>query len=88
MLGLMLRQTVQALRAGPGETVTSQQVKRLLIGDPLRRLQLLLGHRQIATTFTYLNVLDEAQEIVLAALREWDEEAEALARVDEQMASA
>jgi site-specific recombinase XerD len=88
MLGLLLRQTVQALRMRPGETLTSQQVKRLLVGDPLRKLQLLLGHRQIATTFTYLDVLDEAQEIVLAALREWDEEAEALARVDEKGAAA
>jgi len=87
MLGLLLRQTVQALRMRPGETLTSQQVKRLLVGDPLRKLQLLLGHRQIATTFTYLDVLDEAQEIVLAALREWDEEAEALSRVDEQAAA-
>jgi site-specific recombinase XerD len=88
MLGLLLRQTVQALRMKPGETLTSQQVKRLLVGDPLRKLQLLLGHRQIATTFTYLDVLDEAQEIVLAALREWDEEAEALSRVDERGVAA
>jgi site-specific recombinase XerD len=88
MLGLLLRQTVQALRMRPGETLTGQQVKRLLVGDPLRKLQLLLGHRQIATTFVYLDVLDEAQEIVLAALREWDEEAEALSRVDEQETAA
>jgi site-specific recombinase XerD len=88
MLGLLLRQTVQALRMRPGETVTSQQVKRLLVGDPLRKLQLLLGHRQIATTFAYLDVLDEAQEIVLSALREWDEEAEALSRVDERETAA
>lgn len=88
MLGLLLRQTVRALRIQPGETLTSQQVKRLLVGDPLRKLQLLLGHRQIATTFIYLDVLDEAQEIVLAALREWDEEAEALSRVVGQGSAA
>jgi hypothetical protein len=29
-------------------------------------------------------MLDEAQEIVLSALREWDEEAEALSRVKVQ----
>jgi hypothetical protein len=46
---------VQALRMRPGKTVTIQQVKRLLVGDPLRKLQLLLGHRQIATTFAYLD---------------------------------
>ena len=65
----------------PGETLMSQQVKRLLVGDPLRKLQLLLGHRQRETVFVYLDVLDEAQEIVLSALREWDEQAEALSRV-------
>jgi hypothetical protein len=81
MLGLLLRQTVRALRMEPGETLMSQQVKRLLVGDPLRKLQLLLGHRQRETVFVYLDVLDEAQEIVLSALREWDEQAEALSRV-------
>jgi hypothetical protein len=50
----------------------------------LRRLQLLLGHRNSDTVFIYLDMLDEAQEIVLAALREWDEQAEALARAGEE----
>jgi site-specific recombinase XerD len=81
MLGLLLRQTVKALRLKPGEPLMSRQVKRMLVGDPLRRLQLLLGHRHRETVFIYLDVLDEAQEIVLAALREWDEQAEALGRV-------
>jgi len=31
--------------------------------------------------YTYLDVLDEAQEIVLAALAEWDAQAAALAAV-------
>ncbi|MFE2867866.1 tyrosine-type recombinase/integrase [Embleya sp. NPDC059259] len=81
MLGLLLRQTVRAMRRQPGETLMSEQVKRVLIGDPLRRLQMLLGHRNRETVFIYLDVLDEAQEIVLAALREWDDESEALSRV-------
>jgi site-specific recombinase XerD len=81
MLGLLLRQTVKALRLEPGESLMSQRVKRVLVGDPLRRLQLLLGHRHRETVFIYLDVLDEAQEIVLAALRDWDEQAEALTRV-------
>lgn len=84
MLGLLLRQTVRAMRREPGETLMSAQVKRMLIGDPLRRLQLLLGHRNRDTVFIYLDMLDEAQEIVLAALREWDEQAEALARAGEE----
>jgi hypothetical protein len=56
-------------------------VKRLLVGNPLRRLQLLLGHAQEATVYTYLDVLDEAQEIVASALARWDAQAGALAAV-------
>ena len=54
-------------------------MKRLLVGNPLRRLQLLLGHAQEATVYTYLDVLDEAQEIVASALARWDAQAGALA---------
>jgi integrase len=81
MLGLLLRQTVAALGGDPARTHTSAQVKRLLVGNPLRRLQLLLGHAQEATVYTYLDVLDEAQEIVASALARWDREAGALAAV-------
>jgi site-specific recombinase XerD len=79
MLGLLLRQTVAALGEDPARTHTSAQVKRLLVGNPLRRLQLLLGHAQEATVYTYLDVLDEAQEIVASALARWDAQAGALA---------
>jgi Phage integrase family len=85
ILGLLLRQTVKAMRTEHeehGTTLMSQQVKRMMLGDPLRKFQLLLGHRNRDTVFIYLDVLDEAQEIVLAALREWDEQAEALSRID------
>jgi integrase len=81
MLGLLLRQTVAALGGDPARTHTSAQVKRLLVGNPMRRLQLLLGHAQEATVYTYLDVLDEAQEIVASALERWDREAGALAAV-------
>lgn len=79
MLGLLLRQTVAALGQGTGRHFTSAQVKRLLVGNPLRRLQLLLGHASEATVYAYLDVLDEAQEIVAAALEHWDSQAAALA---------
>ena len=81
MLGLLLRQTVAALGGDPARTHTSVQVKRLLVGNPMRRLQLLLGHAQEATVYTYLDVLDEAQEIVASALARWDCEAGGLAAV-------
>ncbi|WP_226966808.1 tyrosine-type recombinase/integrase [Streptomyces phaeolivaceus] len=81
MLGLLLRQTVRALGMREDRRFTHAEVKRLLIGNPLRRLQLLLGHRHEATVYTYLDVLDEAQEIVLAALDDWDEQAAAFEQV-------
>lgn len=80
MLGLLLRQTVAVLGQDPA-MFTSAQVKRLLVGNPVRRLQLLLGHAQEATVYTYLDVLDEAQEIVAGALAQWDARAGALAAV-------
>src|SRR6266568_1070055 len=55
MLGLLLRQTVAALGEDPARTCTNAQVKRLLVGNPLRRLQLLLGHAQESTVYTYLD---------------------------------
>jgi integrase len=79
MLGLLLRQTVAALgEAHTAGDLTSAQVKRLLIGNPMRKLQLLLGHRNEATVYTYLDVLDEAQEIVALALEQWEAQASAL----------
>jgi site-specific recombinase XerD len=82
MLGLLLRQTVAALgdqhAAG---SLTSAQVKRLLVGNPLRKLQLLLGHRSEATVYAYLDVLDEAQEIVASALEQWEVQAAAFAQL-------
>ena len=76
MLGLLLRQTITAL--GDAHTaggLTSAQTKRLLVGNPMRKLQLLLGHRNEATVYAYLDVLDEAQEIVASALERWETQA-------------
>ncbi|MGH3119772.1 MAG: tyrosine-type recombinase/integrase [Streptosporangiaceae bacterium] len=76
MLGLLLRQTVAALGEGyQAGSLTSAQAKRLLVGNPLRKLQLLLGHRNEATVYAYLDVLDEAQEIVASALERWETQA-------------
>jgi len=75
MLGLLLRQTVRALGQREDRRLTRDEVKRLLIGNPMRKLQLLMGHSDESTVYTYLDVLDEAQEIVLTALAEWDAQA-------------
>ncbi|MDA8286433.1 MAG: site-specific integrase [Actinomycetota bacterium] len=79
MLGLLLRQTVAALGDDPGSHYSSVQVKRMLVGNPLRTLQRLLGHASEHSVYIYLDVLDEVQEIVAAALEEWDAQAGALA---------
>ncbi|MEU9303370.1 site-specific integrase [Streptomyces sp. NPDC048269] len=78
MLGLLLRQTVRAMGMQEDRRFTLAQIKRMLIGNPMRKLQLLLGHAREETVYAYLDVLDEAQEIVLSALAEWDEQAAAL----------
>jgi len=72
MLGLLLRQTIRALGEREERQLTRAEVRRPLIGNPMRKLQLLLGHSDESTVYIYLDVLDEAQEIVLAALAEWD----------------
>jgi site-specific recombinase XerD len=86
MLGLLLRQTVAALgEAHTAGSLTSAQVKRLLVGNPMRKLQLLLGHRNEATVYTYLDVLDEAQEIVASALEQWETQAAVPGQADEHI---
>jgi integrase len=81
MLGLLLRETIRALGRREDRHLTRAELKRLLIGNPMRKLQLLLGHAQESTVYVYLDVLDEAQEIVLAAMAEWDSQAAVLAQV-------
>ncbi|MGQ4363543.1 tyrosine-type recombinase/integrase [Streptomyces sp. SAS_272] len=83
MLGLLLRQTVRALGRRLDGPVSRAELRRLLIGNPMRTLQLLLGHAREATVYTYLDVLDEAQEIVLGALAQWDAQSVALEQTGE-----
>ncbi|MFD6469654.1 tyrosine-type recombinase/integrase [Streptomyces goshikiensis] len=82
MLGLLLRQTVRALGRRDDRRLTRAELKRLLVGNPMRKLQQLLGHARESTVYAYLDVLDEAQEVVLAAMTEWDAQAAVLERVE------
>jgi site-specific recombinase XerD len=45
---------------------------RRLIGDPLLKLQRLLGHSRIESTYIYLDCLEESQEMVNAAVEAWE----------------
>jgi site-specific recombinase XerD len=42
-----------------------------LIEDPLRELADLLGHKHIATTFTYLHLVEQCEALVDDAIAEW-----------------
>ncbi|MFJ2264439.1 tyrosine-type recombinase/integrase [Streptomyces sp. NPDC087844] len=81
MLGLLLRQAVRALGQPLKGPLARSELRRLLVGNPMRTLQLLLGHAREATVYVYLDVLDEAQEIVLGALAQWDAQSVVLERM-------
>jgi site-specific recombinase XerD len=50
---------------------TGRQVYYRLLSDPLRQLQLRLGHASIETTFIYLDSVAEAQFLVDDAFTQW-----------------
>lgn len=55
---------------------------RRMLGDPLRRLQGLLGHSSIRSTYVYLDSVDAAQELVDEAIGAWaDDIADAVGKV-------
>lgn len=81
----MLRHTfaVHTLSALLTEQVQRSQMQgepgavalRHVAENPVRRLQKLLGHSHVSTTYIYLDCLDEANELVDAALERWDSDA-------------
>ncbi|CAJ8262052.1 integrase domain-containing protein SAM domain-containing protein [Burkholderia pseudomallei] len=44
---------------------------RQVLNDPLRQLQLLLGHAHISTTYIYLDFLEESEALVDESLADW-----------------
>lgn len=44
---------------------------RQILNDPLRQLQLLLGHAHITTTYLYLHFLEESEALVDESLADW-----------------
>jgi site-specific recombinase XerD len=50
-----------------------------VIGDPLQKLQRLLGHSSIASTYIYLDSLEESRSLVDAAALRWADDLEAAA---------
>lgn len=46
---------------------------RQVLNDPLRQLQLLLGHAQLSSTYIYLDFLEESEALVEASLCDWSD---------------
>jgi len=46
---------------------------RQVLNDPLRQLQLLLGHSQLSSTYIYLDFLEESEILVENSLADWTE---------------
>jgi len=73
MLALLLREQFgTVLRDGPDvDDQPGAGVYRRLIGDPLQKLQWLMGHASIASTHIYLDSLEECRALVDAAVEHW-----------------
>lgn len=69
-LGAMIKRmasNLRALKQGGADAY------RQILNDPLRQLQLLLGHAHIATTYIYLDFLEESEALVEASLDDWSD---------------
>lgn len=70
MLNLLLREQIGWVTGEAARPLGP--VWRRVIGDPLLKLQRLMGHARIESTYIYLDHLAEAQEIVDAAVDAFD----------------
>lgn len=68
MLSLLIQAQIGSVLSG-GEHHGA--VYRRMIGDPLQKLQRLLGHSSIASTYIYLDSLEESRALVDAASARW-----------------
>ena len=71
MLSMLIREQIGAVLAdGPPDEPGSAAYRRM-IGDPLQKLQRLLGHASITSTYIYLDSLEESRALVEAAAERW-----------------
>ncbi len=77
MLSMLIRvQIGSVLAKGPADEPGAAAYRRM-IGDPLQKLQRLMGHASIASTYIYLDSLEESRELVEAAAARWSAAIEA-----------
>jgi hypothetical protein len=67
---LIREQIGQVVHRQPGEASGAAAYRRM-IGDPLQKLQYLLGHASIVSTYIYLDTLDESRALIEAATDHW-----------------
>ncbi len=72
-LSALVRVHLRRAAEGQSPTERAQAAYAWLTGDPIRRVQLLLGHRSEATTRRYLGSVHQVEELVDAAMREWED---------------
>lgn len=82
MLTMLIRSAIGSLHAEDLKPPSRRSYLRL-IGDPLQRLQRMLGHSSITSTYIYLDTLDAAQEIVHEAVERWSAELDAARYIGE-----
>jgi site-specific recombinase XerD len=66
MLSLLIREQIGSVFAH-GRTAQYGSAYRRVIGDPLQKVQRLLGHSSITSTYIYLDSLEESRELVESA---------------------
>jgi site-specific recombinase XerD len=73
MLSMLIREQIGAVLADgpPGEPGSAAY--RRMVGDPLQKLQRLLGHASITSTYIYLDSLEESRALVEAAAERWSD---------------
>jgi site-specific recombinase XerD len=73
MLSMLIREQIGAVLADgpPGEPGSAAY--RRMVGDPLQKLQRLLGQASITSTYIYLDSLEESRALVEAAAERWSD---------------
>ncbi len=66
MLSLLIREQIGSV-FGTGHAAQYGSAYRRVIGDPLQKVQRLLGHSSITSTYIYLDSLEESRELVESA---------------------
>lgn len=71
MLSMLIRAQIGSVARGNSSEASGAAAYRRLIGDPLQKLQRLLGHASLTSTYQYLDTLEESRALVEAAAEQW-----------------